>query len=67
MQNWNVLLKDASHSTYCCYKFGNTIEKIYISIESIWIEYIRVYELNIYDYMNWIYKLNIYLIVTLSV
>ena len=66
MQNWNVLLKDASHSTYCY--FENTIEKnIYISIESIWIEYIRVYELNIYDYMNWIYELNVYLIVTLSV
>ena len=28
---------------------------------------LEVYELNIYDYMNWIYELNIYLIVTLSV
>ena len=28
---------------------------------------LKVYELNIYDYMNWIYKLNKYLIVTLSV
>ena len=28
---------------------------------------LKVYELNIYDYMNWIYELNIYLIVTLSV
>ncbi len=28
---------------------------------------LKVYELNIYDYMNGIYELNIYLIVTLSV
>ena len=60
MQNWNVLLKDASHSTYCYYKIlKNTIEKIK--------KVLKVYELNIYDYMNWIYELNIYLIVTLSV
>ena len=64
MQNWNVLLKDASHNTYCYYTFWRCYwhkkkKKVFIVL--------KVYELNIYDYMNWIYELNIYLIFTLSV
>ena len=38
------------------YKYWKYMNRKYTSI---WIEYI--------DYMNWIYELNIYLIVTLSV
>ncbi len=62
MQNWNVLRKDASHSTFVRVHFEDAIG---IKRKNVFIV-LKVYELNIYDYMNWIYEFNIYLIATLS-
>ena len=51
----------AAHIVIINFEDAIGIKKKYIYIV------LKVYELNIYDYMNWIYELNIYLIVTLSV